>query len=320
MKIKALHKGKWHDVKDITKCDDGVEYQLEGINGKTYAKDIKDLDLDKGEVTNPDGSVTRFPGKEQLKKPLAKGINLMDKWALLKARLNHKNAFQDMDIFTDDDEEADDDRADGSTDADSAGSIPGGPGGQERAGYDQDPNSPGGDQAGVPQEDPRGLLRDDGRGGADQEADRPVQDNEGLQQPDAASEEGPGEPTDNAEQSGDLPPLEGEELQEALKEIGYSDTEIAYILHGHSPAIPSPEELKAQQSQQNMSQDQEGHHLTLDQRTEEHDVDLDHKKKMHELELEYAKREKELKLKHLEEELAIRRDKMKSKDSSGGAK
>lgn len=292
MKIKALHKGKWLDVKDISKCEDGVQYQLDGVNGKTYAKDIKDLDLDKGEVTNPDGSVTRFPGKEQLKKPLSKGINLMEKWALLKARLNHKNAFQDMDIFTDDDEQ------------------------DEQAGGSQSTDNAGGDPTGAPQPE-QDQVDQDGREETDQIPDGQVQGDEGLQQPDASPEEGAGGPADNAGESGDLPPLEGKELEEALKEIGYSDTEIAYILHGHSPALPSEEELKVQQSQQNLAQDQQGHSLTLDQRTEEHDVDIDHKKKMHELELEYAKREKELKLKHLEEELAIKRDKMKSKDPGG---
>jgi len=285
MKIKALYKDEWHEVEGVHKCDDAVSYKLKGVDKTVPAKKIKDLD--KGEVTNPDGSVTRFPGHEQLKKPLSKGINLRDRWEMLKARLNHETAFKDMDIFNTEEEDSK---------------------GQEDATEAIDSSSPGGAEAqavdgGVPPSSP-----------ADQEpADAgEVGDNEGPEQPGEAQEDGAGEPAADSPESEDIQPLKDEELVEALKELGYSEPEIAYILHGHGPGFPSEEEIKAEQAKQNLSQDQEGHKQTLDQRSEEHDVDLEHKKKMHELELEYAKREKELKLKHLEQELELKRDKIKS--------
>lgn len=304
MKIKALYKNKWCSVNDVTKCDDGVvEYQLEGVNGKVYSKHIKDLDMEKGEVTNPDGSITRFPGKEQLKKPLSKGISLRERWNLLKAKMNNKTAFQDMDVFQklkEEQEEKDQDQEDVSSElADS-----------------QSPDASDSARDQIPQ----GVQQDEdvrSDGGDTQTEEREVSDTEGVQQPEQSEKEDDSQASDNAVKFEDLPKLEGEQLQEALKELGYSDPEIAYILHGHSPTLPSKEELEQEKHNQNQRQDQEGHELTLDMRSQVHDHDLEHKKKLHELELEYAKREKELRLKHLEEELAIKRSKMNSKDSSG---
>lgn len=288
MTLKAKYNGNWHKIDGIEKSDDNINYKLAGVNKTVSAKDINDIDMDKGEVTNPDGSITRFPGKEQLKKPLRKSTSLLDKWHLLKAKLNHEDSFQDMDIFGKEKEEEED-------------------AGDEQQADDQQPQ-PQADgeqpqQPEQPQQEPE-----------DQPSQTPDTPDEA---PDQQVEEQPqGSDQENQE---DVQPLEGEELAEALKELGYSDAEVAYILHGHSPAIPSKEELAVEAHGQNLQQDQEGHKLTLGHRDEEHDVELEHKKKMQEIELEYSKREKELKLKHLEEELAIKRSKMKSKSSSGGA-
>ena len=107
MKLSALHKNKWYPIKDITKSEDLIQYQLDGVDGKVYAKDISDVKADdvkiaKGEVTNADGSVTHFEGKERLAKPLSKGINLLDKWSLIKAKLDNQTNFKSMDVFSDD--------------------------------------------------------------------------------------------------------------------------------------------------------------------------------------------------------------------------
>jgi hypothetical protein len=294
MKLSALHKNKWYPIKDIAKSEDSVHYQLEGIEGKVYSKDISDIKADdvkvaKGEITNPDGSVTRFEGKERLVKPLSKGINLLDKWNLIKAKLNNQTSFKSMDVFNDEQPEQQGEQAD--QQADQQPSIP-----MDQSQSEQSPSD-----------------------GAEAQP-RQQQDAQELQQPAETPEDGSGEDAISPEQSQDIQGLEGEELESALKELGYSDMEIAHILEGHAPAVPSEDEQDHEAHQQNLSQDEEGHEQTLGHRDNEHQVDLEHKKKMNELELEYSKREKELKLKHMEEEFKIKHDKMRAKDNGGSKK
>jgi hypothetical protein len=53
--------------------------------------------INKVEVKNPDGSISRYPGKEPLIKPkkdLHKSI--IERWALIKAALNHEESFLPM--------------------------------------------------------------------------------------------------------------------------------------------------------------------------------------------------------------------------------
>lgn len=57
----------------------------------------KNKKISKVEVKNPDGSVSRYPGKEPLIKPkkdLRKSI--IERWALIKAVLNHEESFLPM--------------------------------------------------------------------------------------------------------------------------------------------------------------------------------------------------------------------------------
>jgi len=274
MKLQAKHKGKWYPVKDIAKCDDVVEYQLEGVDGKVYANNVDDVRVEKGEITNPDGSVTRFPGRERLVKPLSKSTTLLEKWSLIKAKLNHETAFKDMDIFEDEDEQ----------------DVQGQPGSMDRD--DAAPQVPDVDAAETEQE--------------------PIEPDEELQQPSEGDQDSSGQDSPDPADDEDLQKLEGDDLVQALKEHGYSDPEIAHILEGHVPQVPGEEHQDYEAHKQNLAQDNEGHQQTLGHRDEVHDVDLEHKKKLHELELEYAKREKELRLKHLEEELELKRAKLKA--------
>lgn len=276
MKLQAKHNNKWYPIKDIAKCDDVVEYQLEGIDGKIYSSNVDDVRVEKGEITNPDGSVTRFPGKERLVKPLSKGTNLLDKWALIKAKMNHETAFKDMDIFEDEDEDKQGQSVDQATNTETS-------------------NGDSADSVQPQQE--------------------PVQPDEELQQPAEGAEDPSSQASPDASDGEDLQKLEGDDLVQSLKEHGYSDVEIAHILEGVTPKPPGEEEQDYEAHKQNLGQDNEGHKQTLGHRDEVHDVDLDHKKKLHELELEYAKREKELRLKHLEEELELKRAKLKASAS-----
>jgi hypothetical protein len=48
-----------------------------------------------------------------------------------------------------------------------------------------------------------------------------------------------------------------------LKEEGYSDAEIAFILHGHTPAQPSKEELAHAEKSQDIAHNGEAHKQEL---------------------------------------------------------
>jgi hypothetical protein len=308
MKIQALYSKtkKWHDVKNVAKCDDLIEYQLEGIDGKIYHKNIYDLrdspetkdmpknikEISKGEEINDDGSITRFPGKEQLIKPKASeklssmNKSIKDKWELLKAKMNHETAFKNMDIFNDADQ------------ADQA----------DQAEPDQKPDQPS-------EQSVNDVNTQDNGNKPDAQ-----QSDEQLRQLPEGAEIQPSANISASEEDENQESMNEEQLIEALKELGYSDPEIAHIVHGHVPKVPGDEEQDYEAHKQNLSQDQEGHSQTIDHRGEEHEVDLEHKKKMQDLDFEYAKREKEIKIQHLEEELALKRAKIKTNASSGAEK
>jgi hypothetical protein len=214
-------------------------------------------------------------------KPLSKGTTLLEKWSLLKAKLNHETAFKDMDIF-----ENDDDKTKPDTDpsaADAGASKP---------------------------EAPQSDESDDTSSSANEQTQLPTDEN--VQQPAEGSSDDAGEtPSDTTDDEG-VSKLEGDELTQSLKEHGYSDVEIAHILEGVTPKPPGEDEQDYEAHKQNLSQDDEGHGQTLGHRDQIHDVDLEHKKKLNDLELEYTKREKEMRLKHLEEELELKRAKLKA--------
>jgi hypothetical protein len=242
---------------------------------------IKD-DLKEGEVTNPDGSVFRFEGEEPLKKPKDKK-SLKDRWKVLKADLSNSSAFLSM--LGEDDEKKED--------TDQGGSSP-------------NTGNPVGSS--VPVDDTQGG----GEGGEPGMADSsqvPNQDGGVDPQADTASQQDQAQPQDQQEEQ----PYSEEELVQLLKEEGYSDSEIAYIVHHQVPAQPTKEELKHAETVQDLKhkgakQDQE-----LDHKDAHHDIDVDHKKRMTDLEFEHAKKEKELRLKFLEQELEAKVAAIKSK-------
>ncbi len=160
----------------------------------------------------------------------------------------------------------------------------------------------------------------------DQESESNVLDQpESSPEPSTDPEDDQGLVEDNNSED-ELPPtqMSPEELEQALKEEGYSDTEIAHILHGHTPQQISEEDMAAEQHkqelaqdqvahEQNLKQDQEKHEQTVKQNDSIHDIELDHQKAMKELERDYAKRENDIRLKYLEAELAAKVERARSK-------
>lgn len=271
-----LYKNKWHSVKDVEKCDDGFTYQVDGIDGKIYHRDVKDMKLSKEEtyeITNPDGSITRGPGKEPLRKPLKK--SLIERWKLLKAKIDHEKAFMDV---VDDDEDQDQ------------------PQDQEQPQGQEQPQPSIGDPDAQDQSDaiPQDQLRgDSARGGGDSDGDNA----------DQTEDQGGGAGADDQ-------PYDEAELIDHLRQDGYSDSEIAYVTHGHVPGAQRPEAKAADLEQ---SREKEKHDHKMDRMKTETEIQSDHAKRMSDLEYEHAKNEKALRLKHLEEELKTKLEHLKNK-------
>jgi hypothetical protein len=281
-----LHKNKWFNVKDIEKCDDGYAYQVDGIDGKVYSRDVKDVRLSKEEtheIVNPDGSITRGPGKEPLRKPLKK--SLLDRWKLLKAEISHKNAFLDA---VDEDEQ---------------------PQGEEPP-QDETPQG----------EEPQGEEPQQGEQSKIEDPD--AQDQSDAISPEALQGSGDSASADDADgaETDQQMDEEGgaydeEKLVDMLRQEGYSDSEIAYVIHGHVPGSQNPE-AKAMDIENQREQEKHDHHM--DRVKNQSDIQTDHAKRMADLEYEHAKHEKALRIKHLEEELKTKLEHLKNKGKADG--
>jgi len=222
----------------------------------------KSKKINKVEIKNPDGSISRYPGKEPLIKPkkdLSKTI--LERWELIKAALNHEDSFLPM--------------------------I------SRQAVVDMNK---------TPEQDAKEQV--------------PAQQEQESQE-DKPQEDKPQEEQPQEEQGSDSqdPEYDEQKLIEMLQQEGYSDQEIAHIVHGHVPSQPSPEELKNIEQHQKLSHKDDLHDVTIDHQKANHDIELDHKKRMLDLEREHAKKEKEMRLKHLEEELKTKLEHLKNKQS-----
>lgn len=280
---KALHKKKWHNISDIEKCEDGFRYQLEGIDGKVYAKDIDDVKMSKAEmheIKNPDGSITRGPGKEPLMKPMKKSIH--ERWEMIKAMISHEQAFMPMED-QDEDQQPQEDQ-----DQPTQAGI---------KGPDVDDASDAVDASQLGGQD--GLVSGGSDDGQQLQGDA-VQDGAGVAQDSGGSE---------VDQDAGSDLLGEEELAQLLEQEGYSPAEIAHIVHGHTPV----QDPAAQQMDLEQAREQEKHDHKMDHSRSESDLKLDHAKRMADLEHDHAKREKEMRLKYLEEELKAKVENLKNR-------
>lgn len=285
---KALHKNKWRNIRNIEKCDDGYSYQLDGVDGKVYHKDIEDLDMEKYEIVNPDGSITRGPGKEPLRKPMKKSI--MERWELLKAQISHEAAFMPM---REDDEDQGQTVRTEPKDSITIDNV-----------QTQAPVGEAVEQTQQHIEDP------DARDASDAVDVSSLQGNAEVY---AGAEEAPTpqEGEDNSEKNN---AYDEEKLIDLLRQDGYSDAEIAHIVHGHVPGIDQ-ESISIDMDRQ---REQEKHDHQMDRIKGQTDIQNDHAKRMSDLEYEHAKREKELRIKHLEEELKTKLEHLKNKGKADG--
>ena len=121
-----------------------------------------------------------------------------------------------------------------------------------------------------PEEDPEATPEDGG--------EEAPEDGQQEQPEEVAPEEQPEEG-----EEGEEDPHEVEQrLIQALKDEGHSDSEIAYIVHGHTPHSPDEDEFGAQNEQMSGEQGRGN-----DQR--DSDMDASHKQRMNDLEYDKAK-------------------------------
>jgi len=271
----AKYKNKWHKITDVEKCDDLITYQLEGIGGKVKASEVEDMDKTNHEIQNPDGSVTRGPGKEPLMKPMKKSLN--ERWKLLKAKLDHSTAIQSL--MDDDDDEEDGDQA---------------------SGEDQQ------------QQEQPGMAGQNVETNPQQEASAPEEEPGQSQQPGPGADDGAD--SDSKEDENNQPvDYDEDKLTEALKADGYTDAEIAHVIHGHVPTPPTKDQLQAIAQQQVLGHKEASHEQTLDHKQTRAELEHEHAKRQLDLEHEHSKKEKEIRLKYLEQELATKIEALKSK-------
>lgn len=305
---KALHKNKWRNISSIEKCDNGFNYQLEGISGKVYHDSIEDLDLSKQEqheIVNPDGSITRGPGKEPLRKPLRKSIS--QRWKLLKAQISHEMAF--MPAVEDEDEHKDKQLPTGDE------PVPEQAGGDQVTDDDNTAKATGGQE--IDQDSTAQSIED-----PDAEDNSDAVDISSLSNKEGEGEKyetNVGDDVDAEEAEGDegqdVDSYDEEKLIELLRQDGYSDSEIAYIIHSHAPNGGS-HEARAFDIDQQREQEKHDHHM--DRMKGQTSVQADHAQRMADLEYEHAKKEKELRIKHLEEELKTKLQHLKNKGREDG--
>jgi hypothetical protein len=138
---------------------------------------------------------------------------------------------------------------------------------------------------------------------------------QGVSEP---KQEGSGDDSGMGDEQHDRP--SPEQIEEMLRNEGYSDAEIAHIIHGHIVPEATIDNIKMD-AEQAMSEHELDHKkrmndLDYDLATSEHEtngLDRDHKKRMLDLEYEYSKKEKEMELKHKEQELELKLQSQKEK-------
>lgn len=216
--------------------------------------------------------------------------NLKGKWQLIKAQMNHEDAF--LDIHS---------------------ALTGGSQGEDP----QAELAPPGEAAGAPQ--PQEQVAPEGDVPMEEQApEQEMQEAPSEEQMEAQPEEAAPEEAEQAgeEDQGSLEEQEAE-LVQALKDLGHTDSEIAHIVHGHSLSHAVEhlkekvqEDFKALKEHQNldhqgkMSEIELAHKkrmLEMEAQSQDpghegrmRDLDLEHKKRMLDLEHKHAERMKDL--------------------------
>jgi hypothetical protein len=101
------------------------------------------------------------------------------------------------------------------------------------------------------------------------------------------------EDMDQDDQNGDLDDEGGEqELIDALRELGHSDSEIAHIVHGHmTPPVDEAKRAKAAAEYAGIDHDKEAHQKEMEIRDREAQIEAEHAQRMKDVEYQRAQKE-----------------------------
>lgn len=296
-----------------------------------YYEKLKTVEkYDRVEIT-ADGHIERDYGVEPLDK---KPNNLKSKWSSIKKALDAKSFIsinEELPLEEEDEEDQEDDSgADVPQSAaemgfDSSESPEADAQGEERA--ESDRSSVPGVRQNIEDEDNQDesatmdqssapySQQDQEQAAAGQEEAGPNEEPE----PDSA-----GRPQGQQEGSVDLGESSPEEalqaLEDHLREEGYSDHEIAYIIHGHAPHMLSSDEINsdkdaklAQMDIDHKSRMKDVEHKKAMFDMETNSLDREHKKRVLDLEFDFLKQEKQLELEHKKKELELKLEQQKQK-------
>ena len=252
-----------------------------------YKKNMKKEEDEMLEVT-PDGKQERVEGKEPLK--------LSARWKALKKALDHQKAF--MDLEEEMEGEPEEQQAQGQPMAPEEAAMQQAAGGMPPQEGEPQPSEEEGQQQMVPEQD--------GSEQPPEEAPTPQEDEGQQEMPpeggEADSEAVSAAPEDQGEEGQEMPEdgnggaePDEQELIDALKEEGYSDQEIAYVVHGqHAPDVDESKAAKAEATRAMSEIDIQN---AMKQASLEHNHqaqsladEREHKKRMQDLEFQAAQK------------------------------
>jgi len=110
-----------------------------------------------------------------------------------------------------------------------------------------------------------------------------------------------------AEQEGIQPEqLTDEELEDIMQQLGYSDAEIAHVVHAHAaPTVDPVDQSKIDASNAKLEDSRAAAQMDRDNKTRSSDADHEHKLKMNQLEQEHAQRMKDLEQQLKQKEIEV---------------
>jgi len=288
----GLADGKSSKDFDSKKLAQGIRIEMEHTNSKSVAREIAMDHLTEDEnyydKLKEIEKYDRVDEEADGKKELDYGKEELDKkWSRLKKAVVDSNEAI-MEIAGQEyNPDEDEDEQETDQDADVDGQV--------------EPGEGSGGDDGEPEVDPQELA-------AEQQDESDVPTDDGA---------------DSGEQGGDQGQDEQEVIQ-ALQQAGYSEAEIAHIVHGHNLPTPNIDDTKMEGESAKIQQkhEHEGRMNDLEYETAQQEqgingLDKDHKQRMLDLEYESAKKEKELELEFKKKELE---QKLKHKEESQAAK
>lgn len=235
--------------------------KLSGPVRTLSSEEIAQLKNDPTKVMKEELLDEEADGKQEIiegKEPLKKDPK--QRWASLKKALDHKKAFMDL---------------------------------EEEMGEDEEQPQPESDDASAMQQELQ-PGEDDAQGMEQELApeEEALQGEESESPPEAVSE---GEEEQPEAEEGDENSEDHQEFMDALKDEGYSDQEIAYIVHGHhAPEVDPTKQAKAQatSAMSDLDLDNASKMAELERQHAEQGMaaEREHKKRMSDLEYEQAQK------------------------------